>query len=204
MGANCKGGGMLGCIRVCCLIVLAGAAASAEDRVIAALAAGECTLRVEASETWATLRVRAVHPQMGQCPVEQPAVQQVLEHAFAAVRSAANGRAVASLAFGRLIDYPWMARQLALAAAQDPGWDAGAGRPKGVDVNRYVAVILARPEIVSWLDAPLRRNGYRVSGVTVEKVLVGGSENVPGWEGPRPRGKVPFDAQVWFRLDVTP
>jgi hypothetical protein len=42
------------------------------------------------------------------------------------------------------------------------------------------------------------RIGRRVS---VEKVLVGGFENVPQLEGPRRKGKIPFDAQVWFRLE---
>jgi hypothetical protein len=33
----------------------------------------------------------------------------------------------------------------------------------------------------------------------VEKVLIGGFENVP-FERPRRKDKIPFDAQVWFRL----
>jgi hypothetical protein len=46
----------------------------------------------------------------------------------------------------------------------------------------------------------LREQGYRITSVSVEKVLVGGFENVPQFEGSRRKGKIPFDAQVWFRL----
>jgi hypothetical protein len=47
----------------------------------------------------------------------------------------------------------------------------------------------------------LRERGYRISGVSVEKVLIGGFDNVPQREEPGRRGKIPFDAQVWFRLE---
>ena len=43
--------------------------------------------------------------------------------------------------------------------------------------------------------------GYRVVGVTVEKVLVGHFSEVPLYEGDMVKGRVPYDAQVWFRIE---
>lgn len=185
------------------MFVFAGISARADDRVIASGPSGECTLRVEASGNSPTLRLRAGHPQMRPCAVEQPAMLAVLEQAFTQV--GAGSAVFTSLALGRLIDYPWMVRALSVAAAQDRMWDAASGRARrGLDVNRYVAGILERPDIAGAIEAPLRRHGYRIAGVSVEKVLVGGFENVPGWDGPRVKGKIPFDAQVWLRLEVDP
>jgi hypothetical protein len=64
-----------------------------------------------------------------------------------------------------------------------------------------VADILSFPEIVREIEPRLRARRYRITGVSVEKVLIGGFENVPGLEEPRPRGRIPFDAQVWLRLE---
>ena len=68
-------------------------------------------------------------------------------------------------------------------------------------INRYVSDVLSSPEIVLEIEAPLREQRYRIVSVSVEKVLVGSFENVPQLEGPRRKGKIPFDAQVWFRLE---
>jgi len=183
-----------------CLVLLASSPVGADDRVIAAAAAGECTLRVEAAGNGPSLRLRVWHPQHTPCGVDVSAVLRVLEQAFADLPSAEPGRVFTSLALGRLIDYPWMVRFLAESASRDPDWDAAAGTPRRGDINRYVADVLARPEIIGPFEEPLRRHGYRIGGVSVEKVLAGGFDNVPGWEGPRRSDKVPFDAQVWFRL----
>ena len=200
----CGGCVPAGRVWLCCFLLLASAAARADDRIISSTAAGECTLQVEAAGNWPALRLRAVHPQCRACAAEPSAVLRVLELAFADLPTAEPGRVFTSLALGRLVDYPWMARFLAESATNDSRWDAAAGKPKGVHENRYVADILSRPEIVGPIEAVTRPHGYRVVGVSVEKVLIGGFENVPGWEGHRRRGKVPFDAQTWFRLERNP
>ncbi len=176
------------------------ASAHAGDRVIASVADGECTLQVEVSHNSPTLRLRPVHPDLAACAVTRSAALDVLELAFAQVR--ADAGAFTSLALGRLVDYPWMAQALAESAARDRAWDAARGRPRAGDVNRYVAGIMN--PIAGSLREPLERHGYRITGVSVEKVLVGGAESVPGWQGPRPGGKLPFDAQVWLRLERVP
>ena len=191
-------------IWLCCLVFLSNPQARAADRGIAETAAGECILSIEAAGNWPTLRLRALHPRMEPCAVEQESVVRVLEQAFSMLGSTKPGRLFTSISFGRLIDYPWMMRFLAESAAGDRNWDTVSGKPKTGHENRYVADVLARPEIVGPLEAPLRRHGYRIVGASVEKVLIGGFDNVPGLDGPRRNGRIPFDAQTWFRLEKTP
>jgi hypothetical protein len=183
------------------LLLLTNIPATAGEQVIASIPAGECTLRVEAAENWPTLRLRASHPNYRPCLIDKAAMTQVLSQAFSKPDPALTSRVFTSLALGRLIEYPWLAQFLALHAVHDPAWDAAVGKPVMVHINRYVADVLASRKIVQEIEAPLREHGYRISGVSVEKVLVGGFENVPQLEGPRPKGKIPFDAQVWFRLE---
>jgi hypothetical protein len=158
-------------------------------------------LSLEAAENWPTLRLRTGHPEHRPCFIDKESMVRVLSQAFAKPHPELASRVFTSLAIGRLIDYPWLAQFLALRAARDPGWDAAAGKPVKVHINRYVADVLSSPEVVLEMEAPLREGRYRIAGVSVEKVLVGGFENVPQLDGPRRKGKIPFDAQVWFRLE---
>jgi len=183
------------------LLLLAAIPATGGQAVIASAPAGECILSLEASENWPALRLRASHPDQRSCFIDKESMIQVLSEAFSKPHPTWINREFTSLAIGRLIDYPWLVQFLALRAAQDPTWNAAAGKPVIGHINRYVADVLSTQEIVRDIEAPLREHGYRVTGVSVEKVLVGGFENVPQLEAPRRRGKIPFDAQVWFRLD---
>jgi len=183
-------------------VLLFGASISAAgEAILASIPAGECNLSLEAAENWPTLRLRAGHPDHRPCFIEKTAVIQVLTQAFSEPHPILIARKFTSLAIGRLIDYPWLVKFLARRASQDPKWNTAAGKPRGVHVNRYVADVLFSPEIVSEIETPVRKQGYRITGVSVEKVLVGGLENVPQREGPGQKGKIPFDAQVWFRLE---
>jgi hypothetical protein len=182
-------------------LLLASIPAAGAEVILEAVPAGDCTLRLEAAENWPSLRLRASHPNQRPCFVGKEAVIQVLMQAFSEPHPALKSRTFTSLALGRLIDYPWLVQFLALHAARDRGWDSSAGKPAAADINRYVADILSAPEIVLEIEAPLREHGYRISGVSVEKVLVGGFADVPLLEGPQRKGKIPFDAQVWFRLE---
>ena len=183
------------------LLLYACIPAAGGEPVIASVPAGECLLCLEASENWPALRVRASHPNQRSCFIGQETMIQVLSEAFSKPHPTWTSRVFTSLAIGRLIDYPWLVQFLALRTAQDPKWNAAKGKPVKVHINRYVADVLSSPEIVREIEAPLREHGYRITGVSVEKVLVGGFENVPQLKEPRRKGKIPFDAQVWFRLD---
>jgi len=183
------------------LLLSASTPAAGGGAIISSIPAGECTLTLEAAESWPSLRLRAGHPDHRPCLIDKAAVIQALSQAFSKPDPAWASREFTSLAIGRLIDYPWLVQFLALLAARDPGWDTVAGKPVKVHINRYVADVLSSPEIVVEIEAALREQRYRIGGVSVEKVLVGGFENVPQLEGPRRKGKIPFDAQVWFRLE---
>jgi hypothetical protein len=182
------------------LLLVTGVCAIAGESAIASVSAGECALSLEAAANWPTLRLRAGHPEHRPCFIDKAAVVQVLTKAFAEIHPSLAYRKFTSLALGRLIDYPWLVRFLALQAVQDPHWNITAGKPRRIHVNRYVADALSSAEIIREIEAPLREHGYRITGVSVEKVLIGGFENVPQWEGSELKGKIPFDAQVWFRL----
>jgi hypothetical protein len=51
------------------------------------------------------------------------------------------------------------------------------------------------------IETTVAKSGYRVTGVSVEKVLVGGLREVPQYAGDMAAGLFPYDAQVWFRLE---
>jgi hypothetical protein len=182
-------------------VLMTGIPASGGERVIASVPAGDCFLNLEMAESWPALRLRACHPNHRPCLIEKTAVIRTLTQAFSEPHPIWISREFTSLAMGRLIDYPWLVQLLAFRAVQDPQWNAAAGKARGVHVNRYVADVLSSREILDAIEAPMRGGGYRVIGVSVEKVLIGGFDNVPQLDGPRPKGIIPFDAQVWFRLE---
>jgi hypothetical protein len=51
------------------------------------------------------------------------------------------------------------------------------------------------------IEAVLVKGNYKIVGVTVEKVLVGSFRESPLYRGVAFPGKVPYDAQVWLRLE---
>lgn len=179
------------------VLSLSGTLAWAEDAVMASAPAGACQLTVEANEQWHSLRLRAVHPNGQACQVDQYAMVSALHAAFSMDAAPRLTGSYSSLAIGRLIDYPWLSRYLAGTACRDRGWDKAKGRPVALDINRYVAQVLFDQGLLAPLAAALETGGYRVAGVSVEKVLVGGFREVPVCQG---AGRVPYDAQVWFRL----
>jgi hypothetical protein len=185
---------------------LSGIPGSSDVRVIAAATVGECALTVEANESQRTLRLRAHHPRYRSCEIDRGSVVAVLAEAFSGEAPPKSEAGYSSLYFGRLIDFPWLSRALAASAARDPAWDPKRGKPASVDVNKYVARTISGMELVAELDATLAMGGYRVAGVSVEKVLVGSFRDVPSYRGEELgeelHGRVPFDAQVWFRLAV--
>jgi len=181
-------------------LVLPTMAASYQERLILSMEAGRCSLRVEADDRSRTLRLRA-HPEGPSCAVAKEVMLQTLAAAFAKTDPPKLEGPYSSLFIGRLIDFPWLSQYLAAAAYRDRGWNRAKGKPAGVGVNRYVAAILARREVTALIEETFGDSGYRIVGVTVEKVLVGGLGDVPLYEGEMRSGKVPFDAMVWFRLD---
>ncbi|MCJ7663801.1 MAG: hypothetical protein MUO24_06130 [Desulfobacterales bacterium] len=162
---------------------------------------GECVLTVEANDQLHTLRLRAHHPQGRGCHIDKDAMVSILRAAFSKTESPKLAGSYSSLFIGRLIDFPWLSQYLASAAYKDDGWDAKRGKPAAMDINRYVAQLLSRKELLAQLETVFAEGGYKIIGVSVEKVLVLGFREVPLYQGDMAPGLVPFDAMVWFRLE---
>lgn len=175
--------------------------AFAQDRVIASANVGECVLRVEENDQWQSLRLRAHHPQGRYCFIDRDSMLSVLGEAFLKTGLSKLAGSRPSLSIGRLIDYPWLSQYLAGAAFRDKAWDAKIGKPVAMDINRYVVQLLSRRELLAQLETVVAQGGYRIIGVSVEKVLVGGLREVPLYQGAMEPGLVPYDAIVWLRLE---
>jgi hypothetical protein len=136
----------------------------------------------------------------GRCEISKQDVVDTLGTALSELGSKQSEVTYTSIGFGRLVDYPWMSQYLALAAHRHDQWDSKRGRPKSGELNKYVGLLLSSDELMSPVDRVFRRFGYRVVGVSVEKVLVGGFDRVPFLPDQAKDGLVPYDAQVRFIL----
>jgi hypothetical protein len=183
-----------------CLLLLFSAGVWGREAVIISAPAGACTLSLEADEEWQTLRLRAHHPRHQPCDIDQESVLSLLAAAFAKTGPPALRGEYASLFIGRLIDYPWLSHYLAETAYRDKRWNRKKGRPIKTEINAYVARLLFKGDLLKPIQAELGKHGYRIAGVSVEKVLVGGASDLPGPDRKNLAGRIPFDAQVWFRL----
>ena len=182
------------------VLSLSGTIASSQERVIVSSKVGECDLTVESNENQHTLRLRAHHPNYKGCHIDKDSMVSVLTAAFSKNDSPKIEGTYSSLFIGRLIDYPWLSQDLATTVYRDRGWDSKKGKPAAMDINKYVSQLLFRREWMAEIETVFEKGGYRVVGVAVEKVLVGGFREVPFYQGEMPPGRVPYDAQVWFRL----
>lgn len=181
------------------VLMWSAAAQAYQERPILSLTEGECMLRVETDDQSRTLRLRIL-PATLECRFSKTAMQTILKAAFSIAGPPKPGGTYTSLFLGRLVDYPWLSEQLALSASKDSRWDRRKGRPVTMALNTYVRDMLSRPEVTGQFEEALGESGYRVTAVTVEKVLVGRRSDVPLHSGTTFSGKAPFDAMVWLIL----
>ena len=184
------------------VLVILGTTGTAlsQEKVITSSKVGECSLTVEANVRWHTLRLRAHHPEGRNCLVDRDSMLSVLSKAFSQTGLLKSEGGFTSLSIGRLIDYPWLSQYLAVTAHKDRKWNAKKGKPVALDANRYVSGVLSQKEVLAQIETIVAKSGYRVEGVSVEKVLVGRLGEVPQYSGDMAAGLFPYDAQVWFRL----
>jgi hypothetical protein len=155
---------------------------------LAAFPAPECPVAFERrEETRLILRLRP------SCPIgfssTQGAVREILKHS-------GEAREV-SLAFGRLVEYPWLSTALARQASSSRIWDPATGKARGEGHNSYVAAVLRNmPEFTALVG------DWRILGVSVEKVLVKRASELPLAQGTPlpPASLLPYDAIVWVTL----
>jgi len=172
---------------------------SYQAQVIFSMEAGKCSLTVEADNQSHTLRLR-VHPEYNDCHISKDSMLSALKAAFTKTEPPKLEESYSSLYIGRLIDYPWLSQYLASTVYRDREWDKKRGKHVSLNINKYVSNILSREEITVQLEEAFAASGYKVISTTVEKVLIGDFRSVPLYHGEMIPGKVPYDAQVWFRL----
>lgn len=155
-----------------------------------------CQASLEADASGASLRVRADQD----CPVSAGGLEELLDHGLNPAVLPKGKPAFSSIFLGRLVHYPWLVSALLHAAATSPQWDSVHGAAKDGQDNRAVAQLLSQTDAMLGVRASLRRAGYDLKGVSVEKVLVGGHTDFPHHLAQNTPGKLPFDAQVWLMV----
>lgn len=120
-----------------------------------------------------------------------------------------------TLSIGRFsVTFPELARELSLAAYKSPKWDARRGRAAGSGRfdygadNAFFRDMANELKLFGPLDEALKAYGVSVRAVSVEKVLAGTPKQLPfgDWlveQGVPPTAKLPFDGQMWLRLERT-
>ena len=177
-----------------------GLAHAYQERLIVAMAEGDCVLRIEADDEARTLRLRVQSDGSG-CRCSKEAMQAIVRAALTKTEPPRLEGTYTALFLGRLVSYPWLMQTLAATAATDPQWHRKRARPVSQELHAYVRRFLMRNEIIQPFNEALQAGGYRVASVTVEKVGVARQPEVPGYTGPAFSGKVPFDAMVWLYLE---
>lgn len=192
------------CLNIWILILVLsifGTQAASQENVIVSSQVGDCTLSMGTIAKDHTLMLRAYHPQGKACYIDQESMFVVLDAAFSKDELRKLEGGYTSLYIGRLIDYPWLSQYLADAAKSDKEWDAKKGKPLVMGINQYVSKLLSKKELLTQIEVFSLKGGYKVSGASVEKVLVGGFREVPLYQGSMKSDKVPYDAMVWFKLE---
>lgn len=172
------------------------ASVSADAETLYQLDDAGCQASLETDASGANLRVRADQD----CPVSAGRLQELLEQGLSLAAPPQGKQAYSSIFLGRLVHYPWLVNALLQAAAASPQWDSVQGAAKDGQDNRAVAQLLSQTEALLGVRASLRRAGYELTGVSVEKVLVGGHTDFPYHLAQNTPGRLPFDAQVWLLL----
>jgi hypothetical protein len=197
-------------LAVLALSCLGGTAVAEEDVIVGDPAS--CHIRVEYAAKEQMLHLRPKVLTGSDCKITPLMMQVGLYQALDRYRD----KNLKLIFLGRLESYPWLSDELfqrARFGSTGPGfWDETTGHPADVTSdNEYVAAVLygqvasicpseicARPMLAD-VAAVLAEQGYRLTGVSAEKVLVreapptGGVEWLPG-------GKFPVDALI--HLDI--
>lgn len=167
---------------------------------IAAADGTPCRLAVESIEVSGSWIVRTLPPDGADCLFSEAALAKLLATELAAPKSDHVSTTAISIGIGRLVRYPSISSALARSAATDSGWNKNKGRATNGNDNKAVARLLKDPMLMPELAQALDRRGYLLAGVSVEKVLVGTVTDIPNYRGRHVTGKLPYDVQVWFRL----
>ncbi len=161
---------------------------------------GKCSMALQANLKWKTITLQARRPDLKNCKMKRANLISLIKEAVAKNKSLFRSHEFTSIFIGRAVEFPWLSSFLSEQAFKDSLWNRIKGHPKKQNINRYVENILNRHPVISQLDSVMQRVGYGISGVSVEKVLIGRYQNLIDFNGPKFRGGLPFDAQVYLIL----
>jgi hypothetical protein len=173
---------------------------SYRERLILSMDTDGCSIRFLVDDESGTMRLR-IQPEYPRCVATKDDIRKILKTIFSKTDPLLLNETYTSLYLGRLIDYPWLSEYLADAAYKDQGWNKNKGKPVSLDINQYVSTLLMKKDFTLQFDEAFGDSGYRVVGVSVEKVLVGPFSEIFPDRGEKPPGKVPYDAMVWLGLE---
>ena len=157
-----------------------------------------CRPFVEINARWQVIRIRPHENAFINCTVSKDKYNELI--ATALTDPEIDNTEFKSLFLGRLIEYPWLSRYLAMQALQHKDWDSEKGQYKGKYINAFVAELLSSAELLSQIQEPFTGTGYTVRGATVEKVLIGKANEIE-WLEINTASLVPYDVMVHFILE---
>jgi hypothetical protein len=175
--------------------ILLSARAGGGEPVVLRHAARECevALEVQPGDQQPSLRLRPA------CKLSLESTHAALAAMLPEALSDAPAAGAISLFMGRVEEYPWLSGGLVDAALVSPRWDARHGRLRDGDqgINAFVGELLRADRRLQALLP-----GWTLRSVSVEKVLVGPSEQYAPTAALS--GNAPFDAMFWLRYEPAP
>jgi len=179
------------------LVLMLFSPLQAQEFSLSWLRSGECTLRLQADFRWHVLTVR-ISPE--NCSIPQDQLFQLMQQAVADNDSVFRNHRFSSVFIGRAVEYPWLSNYINHQALMDSAWSKKQGRPRRQNINTYVARLAGKHPFIEKLNSVLANIHYKITGVSVEKVLVGRYRQLHDYTGPEFKGGAPFDAQIYLLL----
>lgn len=150
----------------------------------------KCQIRIEHDAVPGEDGVIVVRPATkdhSYCPVTQQQLNQALDQGLIKFKESKNLAAITSIFLGRTRSYPWMSVFLVENSRNNSGWDPKRGRPVNGSSNQYVNTLLSTRPITLPFSDILKPQGYKVTGISCEKVLIN-------------KEKLPYDALCWVTI----
>lgn len=160
--------------------------------------AAACEPRVEEQPGAAMANLRAHTDAYTRCVIDEPTYRELIAGWLRQRR--ADAPVMLSLGLGRAVYLPWISQYLADGAAASPEWrriERGRSREHALFAKR----LLNDDGFLQRVGQPFGESPYRVVGVSFEKLLLGPARE-HSTLSQAPAIRVPYDAQLWLRLQL--
>ncbi len=184
-------------IYIAILLFIVSLYSLADEQIVLNRQANDCSLRTEIDYTWQVLTVRALHPDHKRCNIDKNDLVEIISQTLDTLKKNNNLDTIRSIFIGRLVDYPRLSEYLQKQSVNNDNWDIAGGKPRAGSINTYVGTLLLKAGVITEINTVLAPYRLKIKGVSTEKVLVTETAVPKG-----KRGKVPYDALVWFVLDA--